>query len=475
MNISDLTIEKLGEGLRSKNFSAKEITGAYFEEIIKKDSDIHAYLATMEDDAFARAEAVDKKIAEGVRISPLAGAPLAIKDNILVKGFQATAGSKILEGYRASYDAHVIHELKKADAVFLGKTNLDEFAMGTSTENSAFGPTKNPHDLERVPGGSSGGSAAAVASGMALGALGSDTGGSIRQPAAFCGIVGLKTTYGAVSRSGAVALASSLDQIGPLAKTVKDAALIFQTISGQDPLDATSVNAQYGDELVTPDFDKLKGLTVGVPKEYFIPGMAEEVEAGVRAAREKFESLGVKFKDISLPHSKYAVSTYYIILPAEASANLARFDGIRYAGRPELPNDFFAPRGRGFGAEPKRRIILGTFVLSAGHYDAYYKKAQTVRALLKRDFDEAFQNVDVILTPVTPSLPFKIGEKSSDPLQLYLEDVFTIPANLAGVPALSLPVFSHKERGASLPVGFQLIGRHFREADILGLGQLYER
>ncbi len=471
MNLNDLTIEKLHKGLQSKNFSAKEVTEAYFAEIKKKDKDIHAYLALMEDDAASRAEAVDKKIAEGVAISPLAGAPLAIKDNILIKGFQATAGSKILEGYRASYDAFVIENLKKSDAIFLGKTNLDEFAMGTSTENSAFGPTKNPRDLERVPGGSSGGSAAAVAADMALGALGTDTGGSIRQPAAFCGVVGLKTTYGAVSRSGAVALASSLDQIGPFAKTVKDTALIFRTIAGEDPLDATSVNAQYEDDLLNPDFSKLKGLTIGVPKEYFIDGMAHEVRAGVETAIERYKELGVRFKEISLPHSQYAVSTYYIILPAEASANLARFDGLRYTGRPDLPNNFFAPRGAGFGPEPKRRIILGTFVLSAGYYDAYYKKAQTVRALITRDFNEAFKDVDVILTPVTPSLPFKLGEKSNDPLQLYLEDVFTIPVNLAGLPALSLPV---TDAAGSLPVGFQLIGKHFREADILGLGQLYE-
>lgn len=472
--LKNLTIRSTGEALAKKEFSALELAQGLFKYIKDTDPKIHAYLSLNESGALRDAEAVDLKVARGEKLSPLAGIPLAIKDNILIQGLPATAASKILKDYVASYDAFVIQKLKQNSAIFLGKTNLDEFAMGASTENSAYGPTKNPHDLERVPGGSSGGSAAAVAAHMAIAALGSDTGGSIRQPAAFCGVVGLKTTYGSVSRSGLIALASSLDQIGPITKTVEDAAVLFDAIRGKDALDSTSADAEYGEEVLKPNFEKIKKLKIGIPKEYFAEGLSPEVEAGVALAIEKIRGLGLQTKDISLPHSKYGVSTYYIVLPAEASANLARFDGVRYGSRADessLRDLYFKTKGHGFGPEPKRRIILGTFVLSSGYYDAYYEKAQRVRALIKNDFEEAFKDVDVILAPVAPTTAWKIGEKS-DPLSMYLADIFTIPVNLAGVPALSLPTDKNQK---GLPVGFQLIGKSFREADILGLGQFYER
>jgi aspartyl-tRNA(Asn)/glutamyl-tRNA(Gln) amidotransferase subunit A len=478
-----LTIQRFGEGLRKKDFSALDIAQAYLERIEDRDRDIHAYLSVDAHHALQKAERVDLALARGEALPPLAGVPLALKDNILVRGKPATAGSKILERYTASYDACVVQKLKAQHAVILGKTNLDEFAMGSSTENSAFGPTRNPHDESRVPGGSSGGSTAAVAAHLALGALGSDTGGSVRQPAAFCGVVGLKPTYGAVSRSGLIALASSLDQIGPIAKTVKDAAIIFGAIAGADPMDATSAHppeGSYGKTLTEPDFAAIKSLTVGIPQEYFVRGLDPQVEEAVESAIDALKSLGVKFKSVSLPHTRYALSAYYIILPAEASANLARFDGVRYARRPEAENPpslrdlYFKNRGAGFGPEPTRRIILGTFVLSSGYYDAYYEKAQRVRALIVQDFMNVFREADVLLTPVTPTPPFKLGEKTSDPLSMYLSDIFTIPANLAGVPAISIPVAKNPLPETPLPVGFQLIGRRFREADILGLGQYYE-
>ncbi|MDO8664508.1 MAG: Asp-tRNA(Asn)/Glu-tRNA(Gln) amidotransferase subunit GatA [Candidatus Liptonbacteria bacterium] len=499
--LHNLTIKKFHDELLKKEFSAFEITKGFFKEISERDSEIGAYLSLNEEDAFRQAKAVDASIADGKSIGVLAGVPLAIKDNMLIKGLPATAASKILENYVASYDAVVIQKLKTEQAVFLGKTNMDEFAMGSSTENSAFKITRNPHDLERVPGGSSGGSAAAVAANLALGALGSDTGGSIREPASFCGVVGLKPTYGAISRSGLIAMASSLDQIGPLTKTVGDAALLFNAIRGRDPLDATSseplVGENYENRLLYPDFEKIKGMTVGIPEEYFIDGLNKEVGNSIELAMKTVKSLGVKFKKISLPHTKYALSCYYIINYAEVSSNLARFDGIRYSRNAQtdadrtqtdaeinphssalsprksaLLNIYMKQRGEGFGAEAKRRIILGTFVLSSGYYDAYYKKAQQIRRLIKNDFDKAFKNVDVILTPVTPELPFKIGEKTTDPLSMYLSDIFTITLNLAGLPGISIPVREKKE---GLPVGFQLIGKPWHEPDILGLGLYYEK
>ncbi|MBM3256991.1 MAG: Asp-tRNA(Asn)/Glu-tRNA(Gln) amidotransferase subunit GatA [Candidatus Liptonbacteria bacterium] len=481
-----LTIKKVHEGLLNKEFSALELTQACFEHIRKTDPEIKAFLSLREEAASREAERVDLALAKEEEIATLAGIPLAVKDNMNFEGEITTAASKILETHRASYNATVISKLKTEQAVFLGKTNMDDSAMGSSTENSAFQVTKNPHDLTRVPGGSSGGSAAAVASHMAIGGLGSDTGGSIRQPAAFCGVVGLKPTYGTVSRSGLIAMASSLDQIGPITKTAEDAALLFNAIRGKDPLDATSTNPsneeKYEAELLNPSFDRIKKMRVGLPQEYFIDGLASEVKKGVEEAIQKIKKLGLEVQEISLPHTKYAVPCYYLIVPAEVSSNLARYDGIRWQGTKErveantLKERYFQTRGEGFGPEPKRRIILGTFVLSSGYYDAYYDKAQRVRALIKQDFENAFEKVDVILTPVTPTSPFKIGEKVDDPLAMYLEDIFTLPLNLAGLPGLSLPVRNQacEPLSTDLPVGFQLIGKPFHEPDILGLGRLYE-
>ncbi|MEK9186486.1 MAG: Asp-tRNA(Asn)/Glu-tRNA(Gln) amidotransferase subunit GatA [Patescibacteria group bacterium] len=481
MNLHNLTIRKFHEGLLNKQFSVAEAVKGHFEWIEKRNPEINAYLSLSKDEAFVQADRADVRIASGEAVNLMTGVPMAIKDNMLIEGAPATAGSKILENYRGVYDATVIKKLREAGAVFLGKTNLDEFAMGSSTENSAFGPTRNPHDLERVPGGSSGGSAAAVADHMAVAALGSDTGGSIRQPAGFCGVVGLKPTYGTVSRYGLIAMASSLDQIGPFTKTVEDAAIVFKSIAGKDPQDATSADVIYGDELLNPKLEDIKKLRIGLPKEYFIEGLDPEVKASVESAISAIKSLGVEVKEISLPHTKYALSCYYIIMPAEVSSNLARFDGVRYGLHEKgknLLDVYKKSKSEGFGAETKRRIILGTFVLSSGYYDAYYTKAQKVRALIKKDFDEAFKEVDVILTPVSPTPPFKLGEKTSDPLAMYLSDIFTIPVNLAGLPAISIPIHLKAQSSklkANLPVGFQLIGKHWREQDILGLGMYYEK
>ncbi len=482
MHLEDLTIKSFHDGLKNKEFKVIEVVQGFFERIKKEDGKIHSLLTLLESDAAARAEDVDAKIASGEEIGAMAGVPMVIKDNILINGFRATASSRILENYVSSYDATVINKLKKNDTIFLGKTNMDEFAMGASTENSAYGVTRNPHDLERVAGGSSGGSAAAIAANFALGGLGSDTGGSIRQPAAFCGVVGMKPTYGRTSRFGVMAMASSLDQIGPFAKTVEDTEIIFNSIQGKDPFDATSVDVEYSPE---NDPKKIKELKIGIPKEFFVDGMSAEVKNGIDESVAKLKSLGFKFKDISLPHTKYALSTYYIVVPAEVSANMARFDGIRYdriknlgksgdKERSALWDIYFKNRGERFGAEVRRRILLGTFVLSAGYYDAYYAKAQKVRRLIQNDFKEAFKEVDVILTPVTPTTAFKIGEKADDPLAMYLSDIFTISLNLAGLPGISIPVKKYKIGGGELPVNFQLIGKHFREADIFGVGKVYE-
>jgi len=476
MHLHDLTIKKFHQGLLNKEFSALEITQDFFNWIEKKDQEIGAYLSLNKDLAVRQAEEADLKIAKNEPVSLLAGVPLAVKDNLLIDGLPATAASKILKDYTASYDATVIKKLKSSGAVFLGKTNMDEFAMGSSTENSAFQQTKNPHDLTRVPGGSSGGSAAAVAAHLAVAALGSDTGGSVRQPAAFCGVAGLKPTYGAVSRFGLIAMASSLDQIGPFAKTVEDAAILFKEIAGRDAMDSTSSPQadSYGEELFNPKLEDIRKLKVGIPKEYFAGGLEKEMGAKIDEVVKAIKSLGLEIKAISLPHTKYALSCYYIIMPAEVSSNLERFDGLRYGTRQKadsLLELYKKNREAGFGEEAKRRIFLGTFVLSAGYYDAYYAKAQKVRRLIKLDFDEAFQDVDVILTPVTPTPAFKIGEKTADPLSMYLSDIFTIPANLAGLPAVAIPI----KAKAGLPVGFQLIGKPWREADILGIGQYYEK
>ncbi|MDZ4231598.1 MAG: Asp-tRNA(Asn)/Glu-tRNA(Gln) amidotransferase subunit GatA [Patescibacteria group bacterium] len=475
MKLNELTLKATIDGIQGGDFTASEMAKATLEEIEAKDGEIGAYLSFNKDAFIAGAQVADANKASG-RLGKLGGVPIALKDVILRKGFPATAGSQILKEYKASYDATVSKKLDEQDALIVGKTNMDEFSMGSSTENSGFKLTRNPHDLERVPGGSSGGSAAAVAAHMAVAALGSDTGGSIRQPAAFCGIVGLKPTYGAVSRYGLIAMASSLDQIGPMTKTVEDAAILFGAIAGPDSKDATSnQRAIYGSELVNPNWEEVKSLTIGIPKEYFEGGMDGEVEKSLEETVEFFKKQGFKVKEVSLPNTKYALSVYYILMPAEASTNLARFDGMRYGTRAEikdLEELYLENRGRGFGPEVKRRITLGTFVLSAGYYEAYYGKAQRVRSLVKEDFDKAFDEVDVLLAPTTPTVAFKFGEKSQSPLQMYLSDIFTIPANLAGIPAINIPV---KGREGKLPVGFQLMGKPFREADILGLGRYYEQ
>jgi aspartyl-tRNA(Asn)/glutamyl-tRNA(Gln) amidotransferase subunit A len=477
MHLHDLTIKKFHAGLVSGEFKALEVTQEYLRSIEARNPEIGAYLAVTSDLAVTAAHAADLKVARGESVGVLEGVPIALKDNMAAKGVRTGAASKVLGGYRASYDATVVAKLGALGAVFLGKTNMDEFAMGSSTENSAYQKTKNPRDVSRVPGGSSGGSAAAVAGDLALASLGSDTGGSIRQPAAFCGVVGLKPTYGAVSRSGLIAMSSSLDQIGPIAKTVEDAAIIFQAIAGKDPLDATTADSKDGGEIESLTLEDVRELRVGLPKEYFTGGLEPGVAEGVERAVEALKSLGVSFREVSLPHTKYALSTYYIIMPAEVSSNLARYDGVRYE-RPgesveKLSELYKKARESGFGAEVKRRAILGTFVLSSGYYDAYYAKAQKVRTLIARDFSEAFEDVDILLTPVAPTRAFKFGEKTKDPLSMYLSDVFTIPASLAGVPAISIPVKA--KNPGELPVGFQLIGKPWREVDILGLGQYYER
>jgi len=488
--IHDLTIRKFHEGLEKGEFSCLEIVQSFFAHIKNTDNKIGAYLSLDEEGAIRKAEEVDLAIAKGEEIGFLAGVPLAVKDNILIEGLPATAASKILENYCASYDAGVLKKLKAEKAVILGKTNLDEFAMGSSTENSAFQITRNPHDLNRVPGGSSGGSAAAVAAHLAVAALGSDTGGSIRQPAGFCGVVGLKPTYGAVSRYGLIALASSLDQIGPITQTVEDAALLLNAIQGHDPYDSTSRKDVKPIPLEPPSLAEFRKIKIGIPKEYFGEGMEREVEDAVSKALEDIKSLKLEFKNISLKHTAYALSAYYIIMTAEASANLARYDGIRYdrlfqssskrtadsklksnSRDTELSvRNIYMKQRALFGNEVKRRVILGTFVLSSGYYDAYYKKAQEVRALIRKDFEEAFKEVDVIFTPVSPTRAFKLGERTADPLKMYLSDVYTIPANLAGLPAISIPV----RPAAELPVGFQLIGREFGEPDIIAVGRYYE-
>lgn len=500
MDLSNLTIAKAHNGLKNKDFSATELARAFLARVKKEDVKIHAYLSVTEDLALAQAMAVDAKISDGEEIGLLEGVPCAIKDNILIEGAQCTAASKILANYVAPYDATVIRKLKNAGAVFLGKTNMDEFAMGSSTENSAFGPTKNPHNLERVPGGSSGGSAAAIAAAECVYALGSDTGGSIRQPASFCGVVGLKPTYGAVSRYGIMAMASSLDQIGPLAKNVEDCKLVFDAIKGKDKMDSTSANNPTFPPLnLRPELSSalgggggVKNLKIGLPKEYFAKGIDPAVEKLVRGAIAKMEAQGVKIEEISLPHSEYALACYYIIMASEASANLARFDGVKYGfsagGDEKLTTDnlldvYLKSRQHGLGDEARRRIMLGTYSLSSGYYDAYYLRAQKVRTKILQDFQQAFTKVDLILTPVAPTPAFKIGVKVADPVTMYLSDIYTVPVNLAGVPALSLPCGKAElsqgptQRGGKiglLPVGLQIIGRHFSEELIFDTAQMCE-
>ncbi|RJQ13835.1 Asp-tRNA(Asn)/Glu-tRNA(Gln) amidotransferase subunit GatA [Candidatus Parcubacteria bacterium] len=474
MNLSELTIHRAHHSLLKKEISAVELAKSFFEHIKNSEKTIKAYLKLTPDSALDSAKQVDDWISQGKEIHPLAGIPIAIKDNILVKGFQATAASKILENYTASYDATVVKKLKAVGALIIGKTNLDEFAMGASTENSAFQLTHNPHDNSKVPGGSSGGSAAAVAAFEAIGALGSDTGGSVRQPASFCGVVGLRPTYGAVSRFGLIAMASSLDQIGPLARNTEDAAILFETISGNDNFDSTSYPGEQ-DFFRPSKQEDLRGLKIGLPKEYFIEGLDGGVAKVIEQAAENFKKLGAEIKQVSLPHTKYSLSAYYVIVPSEVSANLARFDGIRYGLSIHQGNDlmevYLNSREQGLGAEPKRRVMLGTFALSAGYYDAYYKKAQKVRAKIKEDFERVFKEVDILLSPTAPTTAFKLGEKSQDPLSMYLADVFTAPQPLAGIPAISVPAGNAN----GLPVGMQLMGPHFSEALLFKAAYAFEK
>ena len=470
MNLLELTIKEAHEGLKKRDFSSMELTKAYLSNIKKNDKKIGAYITVTEELALMQAKMADEQISSGKKITHLTGIPCAVKDNILVEDEKCTAASKILENYIAPYDATVIKKLKIEGAVILGKTNLDEFAMGVSTENSAFKVTKNPNDLTRVAGGSSGGSAASVAAKEACYSLGSDTGGSIRLPASFCGVVGLNPTYGAVSRSGLIAMASSLDQIGPISKTVDDVEIIFKVISGKDPLDATS--RDYNFEKLNM---KMEGLKIGIPKEYFTKGIDSEVKKIIKNVIKKAEENGAKIMEISLPNTEYAVACYYIIVPSEASANLARFDGIRYGLSEQLSKDlsevYLKSRGKGFGAESKRRILIGTHTLSIGYYDAYYKKAQEIRNLIREDFANVFKKVDLIFSPVSPISAFKIGEKTDDPLSMYLMDIYTCPVKLAGIPAISLPV----GKIGKLPVGLQIIGNHFEENKILSVASFIEK
>ncbi|HLI25729.1 MAG TPA: Asp-tRNA(Asn)/Glu-tRNA(Gln) amidotransferase subunit GatA [Chloroflexota bacterium] len=465
------TLLEAREHLRARAVSAVELTEAYLARIERVESAVRAFLTITAEQARAQARAADARRAAG-EDAPLLGLPIALKDVLCTAGVRTTCGSRILEGFVPPYDATAVARLAAAGAVFLGKTNMDEFAMGSSTENSAFFPTRNPWDLERVPGGSSGGSAAAVAALEAPASLGTDTGGSIRQPAALCGVVGLKPTYGRVSRYGLVAFASSLDQIGPFARTAADCALLLAVLAGADPCDSTALPAPVPDYLAELAGD-LRGLRVGVPREYFGSGLEPGVEAAVRAALATLEALGAAVDEVSLPHTEYGVAAYYLIAPAEASANLARYDGVKYGyavPAPTLLDSYFRTRAEGFGPEVKRRIMLGTYALSAGYYDAYYLKAQKVRTLIKGDFDRAFERFDVLATPTSPTVAFRLGERLSDPLAMYLSDVCTIPVNLAGLPGLSVPCGFVD----GLPVGLQLIGPPLSEGLLLRVAQRYQ-
>ncbi len=473
MNLNELTITEAKKKLADKEISAVDLVGACIASIDKHDADVHAFLEVFNDEAFAQARVIDKQRTAGEELGDLAGIPLALKDNILMRGKKATAGSQILEQHIAAYDSTVAARLKNAGAILLGRANCDEFAMGSSTEGSHFGPTANPWDLSRVPGGSSGGPVAAVAGGMALGGFGTDTGGSVRQPAALCGVVGMKPTYSRVSRYGIIALSSSFDQVGPIGRSVDDVATLLRIVEGKDSLDATSTHLDETTIAELLHLEEIKGLRVGIPKEYFIDGMDPEVEARVREAIKLLSTHGAEIIEVSLPHTNVALETYYVIQPAEAAANLERYDGMRYGLRataPTLEQSYRMTRGEGFGAEVKRRVMLGTFVLSAGYVDAYYKKAQAVRTLIRRDFDEVFKDVDVILTPTSPTAAWPLGEKFNDPIAMYLADIFTVSANLAGLPGISVPCgFAH-----GLPVGFQLIGKAFDEATLFKVGHFYQ-
>jgi len=473
MNLRNITADKLVALYKNREISVTEVIKSVYEEIEKVDKDVRALLSICPDRALDEARRLDDRIASGESIEPLSGVPVAIKDNIAIRDMVTTCGSKILEGYVPPYTATVVERLRSSGAIIIGKTNCDEFAMGSTTENSGYFVTKNPHNLDRVPGGSSGGSAASVASGTSLIALGSDTGGSVRTPAAFCGVVGLKPTYGRVSRYGLVAFGSSLDQIGPLSKSVRETAQTLEVISGFDQFDSTSADAPVDDFVKNLDLP-IKGTRIGIPKEYFISGLDREVKTKIEAGMRVYEDLGCKLEPISLPHTEYAVATYYLIATAEASSNLARYDAVRYGPREtgsSVQEMYRKTRHNRFGAEVKRRILLGTYALSAGYYDAYYLKALKVRTLILKDFQKAFENVDVILTPTSPTVAFKIGEKTGDPLAMYLSDIFTITQPLAGIPAISVPCGTNSE---NLPVGLQLMANHFQESLLLRVAHHFE-
>lgn len=476
MSLHKLTLCELQRKFTAGEVTAKEIVRAYFLRIGQVEPKVKAYVTTRKEQAMVDAAALDDSLKGWRKTQPMMGMPLAIKDNLCTEGVTTTCSSRMLQNFVPPYDATVIAKLRAQGYLLLGKTNLDEFAMGSSTENSAFGPSRNPWNLQCVPGGSSGGSAAAVAADECAAALGSDTGGSIRQPAAFCGVVGLKPTYGRVSRYGLIAFASSLDQIGPITKDVADAAFLLGVIAGHDPMDSTSADVPVPDYMKALKKKDLKKLKVGIPAEFFAEGLDPEVEQAVRAAIDELKSLGGEIKEIQLPRTDAAVAVYYVIATAEASSNLARFDGVKFGLRSKDTKDlldlYTKTRQEGFGQEVKRRIMLGTYALSSGYYDAYYGKAQAVRTLIRQDFDAAFKEVDLIVTPVTPTPAFKLGEKSEDPLQMYLSDIFTISVNLAGLPAIALPCGFSK---AGLPIGLQLIGRAFQEDTLLRAAHAYEQ
>ena len=475
MDITELTVHELRDKLKNNELTASDITKAYVDKIGQAEKDVQAFITTLTDEALEQAKQIDEKREKGEITNELAGIPIGIKDNICTKGVRTTCASKMLENFISPYDATVMQKINQEHMFSLGKLNMDEFAMGASTEYSYFKKTRNPRNLKTVPGGSSGGSAAAVAANMVPWALGSDTGGSIRQPASFCGVVGLKPTYGLVSRYGLVAFASSLDQIGPITKDVEDAAILLNVIAGHDEKDTTSIKVEKKDYTKALKND-VKGLKIGIPKEYFGEGINEEVKQKIEQAIEKYKELGAEIEEFSLDIADYALATYYIIACAEASSNLGRFDGIRYGYRTKnftnLKELFKNSRSEGFGAEVKRRIILGTYVLSSGYYDAYYKKAQQVRTLVKKEFDKAFTKYDVLLTPTSPTVAFEIGTRSNNPLEMYLADICTVSVNIAGLPGISIPCGTDSK---GMPIGMQLIGNHFAEETILNVAYTYEQ
>jgi aspartyl-tRNA(Asn)/glutamyl-tRNA(Gln) amidotransferase subunit A len=474
VHIYNWSIDEAHERLMRREVSAVELTRAVLDRLTAVEDRVRAFLTITPEIALAQAAAADQMITAG-SAGPLTGIPVAIKDVLCTHGVRTTCGSRILESFVPPYDATVVSRLKEAGAVMVGKTNMDEFAMGSSTENSAYVQSRNPWDTDRVPGGSSGGSAVAVSAGQAFCSLGSDTGGSVRLPASFCSVVGLKPSYGRVSRYGLVAFASSLDQVGPFARTVRDCALVFQAIAGYDSHDSTSMNLPVPDMAASLNGTSLKGMRLGVPSDYFVKGMDEKVEATVRAAIDHLARLGATLDEVALPHTRYALPVYYLIAPAEASANLARYDGVKYGlSAPDAGSvleNYGLTRGRGFGAEVKRRIMLGTYALSAGYYDAYYLKAQKVRTLIKADFDKAFEQFDALVAPVSPSVAFKLGEKTDDPLTMYLSDIFTLGPSLAGIPGISVPCGFVDD----MPVGLQILGRAFDETTVLKVAHAYEQ